>query len=306
MNNPPLVSVIIPFYNTPEPFFKEAVESVFAQEYSNWEVLLVDDGSQNKSTEIAKTYAKDFTNKVYYLEHENHQNLGHSASRNLGIQSSKGKFITFLDSDDVWLPNKLEQQLAIMKNHPDAGMSYGRTQYWWSWTGNSSDLAKDRIQEHAVRTDIIFSPPKLLILFLRGKTAIPCINSIMVRREVVEHIVGFEQDFSVLYGDQAFYAKICLEYPVFVSSGYWDKYRQHPDSICAVTQNAGQTPVWHMKYLKWLDEYLVQRGFKSTEIWQTLQTEIWLRRHWGLGRRIKRVQRFLGRIKGDYPLCVKD
>jgi hypothetical protein len=92
LHSQPLVSAIIIFLNA-EKFIREAIESVFAQTYDNWELLLVDDGSTDASTEIAHRYAEQYAGKVRYLEHEDHQNLGMSASRNLGINNAKGKYI---------------------------------------------------------------------------------------------------------------------------------------------------------------------------------------------------------------------
>src|SRR3990172_11731590 len=126
MSEKPLVSVIIIFYNE-ERFIEEALECVFAQTYTNWELLLVDDGTTDNSTAIAQRYAEKYPEKVYYLEHPGHQNRGMSATRNLVIANAKGEFIAFLDADDVWLPHKLERQLAIIESQPDAAMVYGPT-----------------------------------------------------------------------------------------------------------------------------------------------------------------------------------
>src|SRR5215211_6343875 len=109
----PLVSVVIPFLNA-ERFIQEAIESVFAQTYDNWELLLVDDGSNDGSTRIALEYAERNSGRVRYLQHPGHRNRGVSASRNLGISSARGEYIAFLDADDVWLPHKLEQQVEIL------------------------------------------------------------------------------------------------------------------------------------------------------------------------------------------------
>jgi glycosyltransferase involved in cell wall biosynthesis len=306
MNSASLISVIMPFYNTPVQFFKEAIESVFAQTYPVWELFLIDDGSINESTDLAKSYVRDFPGKVKYLEHENHRNRGPSASRNLGIRSSKGEFIAFLDSDDVWMPRKLEEQLAVMGSHPDAMMSYGKSKYWWSWTGDPEDAERDKIQEHAIQGNMIYDSPKLLELFLRGKAAIPCTNSVMVTRDAVGKVGGFEEAPELsIWEDQAFYAKVCLENRVFVAENRWDLYRQHPESSCAVTDKSGQTKAVHLIYLGWLERYLEQRGFRDTEIWGTLKREFWLQNHWKVGRRIKRAERFIGRLKGTYPLCME-
>src|SRR5262245_11427251 len=97
-NNGPLVSVVLNFLNA-QQFIEEAIERVFSQTYENWKLLLVDDGSTDKSTAIARRYAAQHPQKVQYLEHEVHQNRGQSAARNLGICNSAGEYIAFLDAD---------------------------------------------------------------------------------------------------------------------------------------------------------------------------------------------------------------
>src|ERR1043166_2029312 len=129
MDRKPRVSVIMPFLNT-ERFIQEAIQSVCAQSFDSWELLLVDDGSTDGSTEIALRYAERYPKKVCYVEHRGHQNRGASASRNLGIYYATGEYIALLDADDVRLPQKLERQVPILDSYPEAGMLYGGTQYW--------------------------------------------------------------------------------------------------------------------------------------------------------------------------------
>jgi len=126
-----------------EAFIQEAIQSIFAQTEDRWELLLVDDGSTDRSTVMAQEFAQRHPDKVRYVEHERHQNLGMSASRNLGIANARGNYIAFLDADDVWLPNKLHEQVAALEAHPEAGMVYGPTQYWHSWTNKREDREKD-------------------------------------------------------------------------------------------------------------------------------------------------------------------
>ena len=130
----PLVSVVVTFLNS-ERFLQEAVESVLAQTYSRWELLLVDDGSRDRSVRMALNYADIFADKIRYFEHPGHINLGIPASRNLGIGRSEGVFIAFLDSDDVWLPTKLADQVGILTAHPDVAMVYGPSCWWNNWSG---------------------------------------------------------------------------------------------------------------------------------------------------------------------------
>src|ERR1700681_3545048 len=87
----PLVSIIIPYWNT-ERFLQEAIDSVLAQTYTNWELLLVDDGLTDHSGEIARSCAEEFPHKVRRLEHDNQRNCGVSASRNLGLRNAVGEY----------------------------------------------------------------------------------------------------------------------------------------------------------------------------------------------------------------------
>ena len=167
------VSIITIFLDE-ELFLSEAIESILAQTYSYWELLLVDDGSTDSSTAIALKYAEQYPDKICYLEHENHQNKGMSTSRNLGISKARGDHITFLDADDIWLPHKLEQQVAIMDSQPDAALVCGRTQWWYGWTGKTEDIQRDFIQKLDVPLDTIVEPPTLLLLFLRDEWASLC------------------------------------------------------------------------------------------------------------------------------------
>src|SRR5215204_4174429 len=124
MSKESVVSCIITFLNS-EEFIGEAIESVLGQTYENVELLFVDDGSTDGSTQIALQYAERFPEKVRYLEHAGHENRGAAASRNLGIREARGEYIALLDSDDVWLKRKLEEQVGILQAHPEAGMVYG-------------------------------------------------------------------------------------------------------------------------------------------------------------------------------------
>lgn len=278
MSTKPLVSGIIIFLNV-EQFIQEAIESVFAQTYQHWELLLVDDGSTDNSTAIAQQYAKQYPQKVRYLHHANHQNRGMSATRNLGISNALGEYIAFLDADDVWLPHKLESQLAIMDAQPESAMLYGSTQWWYSWTGNQQDIQRDFMFEPGVPLNTIFRPPTLLNLMMQRKVTSPCTCSVLVRREAIEKVGGFEECFQGMYEDQAFYAKMFLSTPVFVASGCWDRYRQHPASCCSIATSKGQRDIARLFFLNWLEEYLFKQSVADTEVWKVLKTELLPYRH---------------------------
>src|SRR6266487_5498276 len=146
MPSQPRVSAIIIFLNA-ERYIDEAIESVFAQAYDSWELLLADDGSTDGSTAIVLQYAERYPDKVRYLEHPGHQNRGMSATRNLGIRNARGEYIAFLDADDVWLPQKLEQQVAILEQQPEAAMVYGPALLWHSWAGEAQNSQSDLVMQ---------------------------------------------------------------------------------------------------------------------------------------------------------------
>jgi len=106
-----LVSIITPMYNS-ERFIIETINSIILQTYPNWELLLIDDKSSDRTIEIANNFIKKYSN-IKLLENE--VNSGAAISRNKGINAAKGDYITFLDADDLWKPEKLEKQVAFMK-----------------------------------------------------------------------------------------------------------------------------------------------------------------------------------------------
>lgn len=282
MNRQPLVSCIIIFLNAGDKFFIEAIESIFTQTYDNWELLLVDDGSTDESTKIALHYAEQYPEKVRYLEHEGHQNRGMSAARNLGIRHAKGDYIAFLDADDVWLPHKLKEQVPLFESQPEAAMLYGRTLFWYSWTGNQEDIERDCMTKTSVQFDTLIKPPAQLIPYLLdGGHTYPCMCSVLIRREVFEEIGVFEEEFRNANEDMVFHSKLFLKAPVFVSSRCWDRYRIHPNSYwqSAPTRIKNNQKVERLKYLTWLEEYLSKQEFQEPDVWKALRKAFFPYRH---------------------------
>lgn len=277
MHDRPLVSVIIIFLNA-EKYLREAIDSVLAQTYKCWELLLIDDGSTDNSTEIARRYVAQYPEKINYLEHPNHQNLGMSATRNLGIHKAKGEYIAFLDSDDYWLPNRLETHVGILDSYPEVGMLYGTANYWFSWTGRPEDRDRDFVPELRVQKETLFHPPELLPLLLDGKAEVPCTCSILVRREIMQKIGGFEESFRGMYEDQAFYAKVCLMVPVLATGDYLAWYRQHSDSHSSVMIESGALFSTQYAFLKWLEEYCTDHDIHDETILQIIRRKLWLNR----------------------------
>jgi glycosyltransferase involved in cell wall biosynthesis/SAM-dependent methyltransferase len=303
MSSAPLVSCIMIFLDG-ETFMMEAIRSILDQTYDHWELLLVDDGSTDRSTAMARDVAERHPGRVRYLEHDGHRNLGMSASRNVGIANASGKYLAFLDADDVWLPDKLRAQVTVLEAHPDADMVYGPTEYWYSWTGKAGDRKRD------LRTDIgtvskgLVEPPALLAQVLRNDGAtMPAICSLLVRRDTVEAVGRFESAFRGPYEDQAFLVKVFLKCPVFVTNECLDRYRQHPNSCCARTTETGE---YHPSrphaarhvFLRWLREYLAAEGVTDPGVWGALKRALKPYRFFFVHRASAPVRRALAPLAG--------
>lgn len=263
----PLVSIITCFLNE-ERFLQETVESVLTQEYTHWELLLVDDGSSDRSTQIAKDYAARHPEKIYYHDHEGHDNLGLSASRNSGIEKAKGSLVAFLDADDVWLPQKLSQQVNIMQEHLGVGMLCEASEYWYSWEDSQkNDIV---IQVGGGLPDGVYYPPKLmLLLYPLSNTAAPCPSGLMCRKATLLQHGGFEAHFTgsyQMYEDQGFLSKMYLNEPVYVSRACHNRYRQRTGSLVQSVTEDGKYHAVRQYYLEWLQKYIKQQHIQHPQI----------------------------------------
>jgi len=268
-----LVSIITIFWNA-ERFLREAVESVFAQTYQRWELLLVDDGSTDGGTALARGYAGTHPDRVRYVDHAEHANRGMSVSRNVGIRHATGPYIAFLDADDVWLPEKLERQVKLLGAHPEAAMVYGPAYLWHGWTGAKEDDARDGLQDLGISSGTVIQPPGLLPVYLRVKETTPSPSGILARAEPLRRLGGFEEEFRGMYDDQALYVKLGLEAPILVSEQGWYRYRHHPDSCCAVAFRTGRHAEARRAFLEWIARYVESRGLHAPELLRVVQDEL--------------------------------
>ncbi len=167
-NNNPLISVMMPTYNNAK-YIKQALESIYAQNYSNIEIIVVDDGSTDNTKEILQQY-KDI--KYFYIEHK-----GISVARNTALENAKGEYIAFLDSDDYWLPNKLNTQMQYFKDHPDCEIVF--TKY------------ENFFEDEKLKTNKRAMHEKMMEKFL--KQYLP---SSIIKKELFEKYGNFDENFS--------------------------------------------------------------------------------------------------------------
>jgi len=260
-----MVSVVTAFYNE-EKFLEQTILSVVNQSYSNWEMLLVDDGSPDGSPAIAKRYADQYPGKVRYLHHENRANKGVCKSRNLGIANATGDYIAYLDADDVWLPEKLERQLEIFQKFPDTTVLLEASNYWYSWESpNRRDVV---IEVGAAQNKLYFPPQLVLTLYPLGPGAAPCPSGMMVRKPVHDRTLFVEEFIgpTAVYEDQAFLAQLYLKENVFVSSQVNNLYRQRLTSQVYSAHSDGRYQKVRLFYLNWFKEYLQKNNIQNKEI----------------------------------------
>ncbi|MDQ0160557.1 glycosyltransferase family 2 protein [Alkalibacillus salilacus] len=198
----PLVSVVIPFYSELN-WLDEALHSVKNQTYDNLEVLVVNDGSPEDPTSVMEKY-----NNFAFLI--NKENGGPSSARNLGIEKSAGKYIAFLDSDDIWMPKKVEMQVKLMEETKNA------------WSQHSYEYFWDQENKTKVTNTSIYQGDVYVDCFISLKIQTSCV---MVRKDVLlnEDII-FPLDKR--YGqDGAFYKQIAKNHNLGYLDGVFSKFR---------------------------------------------------------------------------------
>ncbi|MGD9043438.1 MAG: glycosyltransferase [Desulfobacterales bacterium] len=211
--NKPLVSVIIPTYNRGW-IVKEAIDSVLEQDFSDYELIVVDDGSDDDTPEILKTYR----NKITVLRQPN---KGVSAARNRGIEAAMGSLIAFLDSDDLWLPRKLSAQVNFFKRHPEAVIN--------------------QTQEHWIRNGIRVNPKKRHhkfsgMIFERSLALCLVSPSAVMLKKNLFGIVGVFDEQLPACEDYDLWLRISCRYPVhLIDTALVIKRGGHDDQLSKAT-----------------------------------------------------------------------
>ncbi len=199
-----LVSVVIPCYNQAH-FLSEAIESVLAQSYPHFEVVVVDDGSTDNTQEVAARYPG-----VRYVRQENQ---GLAGARNTGIRRSNGSYLVFLDADDRLLPDALEVGLKYLKEHPECAFVYGR---WKLIAFDGSPLQT--------------SPQPLIEEDHYGALLHSCYISapatVMYQRIMLEYVGKFDTSVSPS-ADYDLYLRIARDYPIYCHGEVVAEYRRH-------------------------------------------------------------------------------
>ena len=187
----PVFSVVIPLFNS-APFVSGTIESVLAQDFVDFEVLIIDDGSTDDSLSVVKKINDD---RIHIIEKGN---TGVSDTRNVGCRRAKGEYIAFLDSDDYWYPDHLSEALAFFEKHPDVPW-YGAAQFHIPY--GSFIQQRQAVREFAVRE-----------FFRDGKSYVHS-SSLIIRRNLFEESGGYPEDMKH-FEDNVFQSQIGLRHPL--------------------------------------------------------------------------------------------
>ena len=206
---PNLVSVIIPCYNHAQ-FLAQAVESVLTQSYSDFEIIVVDDGSTDNTTEVVRRHSP-----VRYVYQEN---AGLSSARNTGLRHSRGKFLVFLDADDRLLPHALETGVGCIRERPECAFVSGRCRVIDSKGAILPSPKQLQIErEHYVQ-------------LLRGGTYIWCPATVLYQRCVFEFVHGFNPKVNPA-ADYDLYLRVTRDFPVYSHAQIVAEYRKHSSNM---------------------------------------------------------------------------
>jgi len=282
----PRVSVVMIFRDA-ERFMDEAVQSVLAQTFADWELLLVDDGSSDRSSELARGYAATNPGRICYLEHPGHAHRGTGPSRNLGLASATGAYAAFLDADDVYLPDRLAWHMAAFERHPRARLVISREIYWRQWPSQERDhpTGTDEIVGPQARYDEPIEPPMLLRTALeRRGAAMPGMCSVTFDRRLALDLGAIPEHFTSQYEDQALIAKLMLAAVAVVLEEPLVSYRQHAASLTHRLARSGEYRPGRphaalFEYLRWLREYAAGSSPQFPELDPILRRRLWPTRH---------------------------
>lgn len=202
----PKVSVNIPTFNN-EKYISETIESVLKQTYNDYELIIIDDGSTDKTAEIIKKY-KDERIKYYFQK-----NKGIGAARNAAIEKSSGEYIAFLDHDDLWFPKKLEKQMFLFESKPELGLVFCGTIFF----NDKEDLYNIYNK---------YKPPRGMIFKELFHRYFLSLETVVIKKKVLDDI-GLFCSHMMMVEEYDLFLRISYKYPIDYIDEPLAKYRIH-------------------------------------------------------------------------------
>ena len=216
---PALISIIMPAFNR-LAWLQAAIQSVFAQTLADWELIVADDGSDEPTKQYLRTLTADPAHRVrvLFLVHSGNPPV----ARNVALSEAQGDYIAFLDSDDLWLPRKLEMQIASLGNHPAREWAYTRSVLV---DGSGQPLDGGRGLRYPAAKDGWIAES-----LLRGEAAVTQ-SSVLARREAIVRVGGYPEDLPIC-GDYELYLRLALRSEVDFLDEPLVLVRRHGEHYC--------------------------------------------------------------------------
>ncbi len=210
----PLVSIVMPTYNR-EILIKETIEAIISQTYSNFELLIISDGSTDNTEAVIKAFNDE---RIKYFSIEN---SGRPAvPRNYGIKQTQGKYIAFCDDDDLWTSSKLQKQVLFMETHPGTSLSYGFAESFGDPEDRGALL-------HTKKESIMAESFEMLLL----GNKIP-LFTVMLRKDCLAETGVFDEDPALkALEDYDLWLRIAMKYKISCITEVLGRYRKHPDNV---------------------------------------------------------------------------
>ena len=274
----PAVSVIIPTYNRANLVAK-AIKSVLSQTYQDFEIIVIDDGSTDNTEEIIRSF-KD--KRVKYIK-KYKENKGSSVARNIGIKVARGKYIALLDSDDEWLPEKLDKQIKVLQSEsPEVGVVYSNLCYI-DENGKSMNKLRNPKKEGYIYEDLF------------GKNCVGTPSTVLIRKECF-HQVGLFDDLLNAMEDWDMWIRIAKYYRFALIKVPLVKYRLHSNQK---TRNLELKIITANRILvKYANELEIRREAHSKHCFRVGN------RFCHMGK-TKEGRRYLLKAISLYPFCIR-
>ncbi len=238
----------------------ESVESVLNQDYSDWEMILFDDGSTDGTQEIAKEYSDIHNGKIFYYEHENNRNFGTAYTRNRAVEKSKGEIIAFIDQDDIWYSDKLSYQMKIFDEMKNCAMIWGPSLYWYQ---NRTFIQPVGMNGEGIKSGV-YNPPVFVDIFLNYFRGTPLPGASLLRRKYFDEVKGFEESIKGSE-DIALWVKLAEKFNICYDDKVLVKYRKHADSTLRRASQSREMDDWNLIFYRWIIEFLKNKpGHENT------------------------------------------
>lgn len=279
----PAVSVVIPVYNA-EEFISETLESVLAQTYKDWEIITVNDGSKDRSLAILKKYKKRLGPRMRIIDQKN---AGVSAARNRAIRAARGRYIAFLDHDDLWDPTKLEKQVGLFEKNRKLGLVYSDT-----CVIDARGKLKRRSLLHgrAYRGDVFHQMLDYNFISM---------SAVMVTKQALKKVGLFNPKYRTVE-EYDLWLRITREFPADLVAEPLERYRVHGGMFSRFVELSAQEELEIVG--NWLKKHRTTREFRKKRY-----ARIYFRTGWALYRQgeFKKSVRWFRRAMRKSPSYYK-